>query len=92
MGDQVRLQTVPIRLHLTEQYFIGRMLMPRERLTRAQWAVFAGTADTIWGDAIERAETYAKPFGIHASQPLAAPEFVSRGTERAPEPPHKLVQ
>jgi hypothetical protein len=47
MGDQVRLQTVPIRLRPTEQYFIGRMLMLRERLTRAQWDVFAATADTI---------------------------------------------
>jgi hypothetical protein len=35
MGDQVRLQTVPIGLGLNEQYFIGGMLMLRERLPRA---------------------------------------------------------
>ena len=54
MGDQVRLQTVPIRLRPTEQYFIGRMLMPRERLTRAQWAVFESTADTICDRALKQ--------------------------------------
>ena len=47
MGDQVRLQTVPIGLGLNEQYFIGLMLIPRERLPRAQWDVFAGKADAV---------------------------------------------
>jgi hypothetical protein len=47
MGDQVRLQTVPIRLGLNEQYFIGGMLMLRERLPCAQWDIFASTADAI---------------------------------------------
>ena len=47
MGDQARLQTVAIKLRPNEQYFIGLMLMPRERFPRAQWAVFAGKADAI---------------------------------------------
>ena len=47
MGDQVRLQTVALKLRLAEQYFIGLMLIPRERLPRAQWDVFAGKADAV---------------------------------------------
>jgi hypothetical protein len=47
MGNQAKLRPVAISLRLNEQYFIGRMLMRRERLTRAQWDVFAATADTI---------------------------------------------
>jgi hypothetical protein len=47
MGDQARLQAVAIKLRPNEQYFIGRMLMLRERLSHAQWAVFAATADAI---------------------------------------------
>jgi len=54
MGDQVRLQTVPIRLGLNEQYFIGGMLMLRERLLRAQWDVFEGTADAICDCVLDR--------------------------------------
>ena len=47
MGNQAKLRSVAISLRLNEQYFIGRMLMRRERLTRAQWDVFAATADRI---------------------------------------------
>ena len=54
MGDWARLRRVPITLRPTEQYFIGRMLMRRERLTRAQWDVFAGKADTICDCVLDR--------------------------------------
>ena len=54
MGDQTQLRTVAIKLRLNEQYFIGRMLMLRERLTRAQWDVFAGKADTICDCVLDR--------------------------------------
>jgi hypothetical protein len=47
MGDQTKLQPVAIKLRLNEQYFIGRMLMLWERLPRAQWDIFASTADAI---------------------------------------------
>ena len=40
MGDQTKLRPVAIRLGLNEQYFIGGMLMLRERLTRVQWNTF----------------------------------------------------
>ena len=36
MGNQARLRPVAMNLRFHEQYFIGRMLMLRERLTRAQ--------------------------------------------------------
>ena len=39
----------------------------------------------------EQAGLYAKPFCIPVSQPLAAPEFVSRGAKSAPKPPHELA-
>jgi len=47
MGDRTRVQPIAIELRLNEQYFISRMLMLRERLTREQWNVFESTADAI---------------------------------------------
>jgi hypothetical protein len=47
MGDRTRLRPVAIGLRPNEQYFIGRMLMLRDRLTRVQWDVFESAADAI---------------------------------------------
>jgi hypothetical protein len=47
MGDQTQMQTVMMKLRLSEHYFIGGMLMLRGRLTRVQWNIFESTADAI---------------------------------------------
>ena len=47
MGDQIQMQTVAMKLRLSEHFFIGGMLMLRERLTRVQWSIFESTADAI---------------------------------------------
>ena len=47
MGDQAQMQTVAMKLRPSEHYFIGGMLMLRERLTRVQWGIFESTADAI---------------------------------------------
>ena len=47
MGDQAQMQTVAMKLRSSEHYFIGGMLMLRERLTRVQWSIFESTADAI---------------------------------------------
>ena len=47
MGDQAQMQTVAMKLRPSEHYFIGGMLMLRERLTRVQWSIFESTADAI---------------------------------------------
>ena len=54
MSDQGRRHNVVITLRPTEQYFIGRMLMRRERLTRAQWDVFENVADAICDCVLDR--------------------------------------
>jgi hypothetical protein len=48
MGDQTQMQTVMMKLRLSEHYFIGGMLMLRGRLTRVQWNIFESTADAIY--------------------------------------------
>ena len=47
MGDQTQMQTVMMKLRLSEHYFIGGMLMLRGRLTRVQWNIFESTTDAI---------------------------------------------
>jgi hypothetical protein len=47
MGDQTQIQPATMKLRLSEHYFIGGMLMLRERLMRPQWSVFESTADAI---------------------------------------------
>ena len=47
MGDQAQMHTVAMKLRSSEHYFIGGMLMLRERLTRVQWTIFESTADAI---------------------------------------------
>jgi hypothetical protein len=54
MGHRTRVQPVATGLRLNEQYFIGRMLMLRERLTRTQWDVFESTADAICACVLDR--------------------------------------
>ena len=54
MGNQARLRPVAMNLRFHEQYFIGRMLMLRERLTRAQWDVFENVADAICDCVLDR--------------------------------------
>jgi hypothetical protein len=73
MGNQAKLRPVAISLRLNEQYFIGRMLMRRERLTRAQWDVFAATADTICDGLLER-------------MPVHSPESAAWDNRRGPHP------
>jgi hypothetical protein len=57
MDDQGTQQAAVIRLHRTQQYFIGRMLMLRERLAPAPWASFERTAEAICGGILERMPT-----------------------------------
>jgi hypothetical protein len=52
MGDQI--QTAAMKLRLNEHYFIGSMLMLRERLTRTQWNIFESTADAICDCVLDR--------------------------------------
>src|SRR5689334_13262835 len=54
MDDQARPPTVVLPLRPTEQYFIARMLMVRERLTPGQWASFERAAEAICDGLLER--------------------------------------
>ena len=54
MNDQTRLRRVAVTLRRSEQYFLGRMLMRRERLTRAQWDIFERAAEALCGGLLER--------------------------------------
>ena len=47
MSDEPGLQGVPAGMRPVVQYFIGRLLMLRERLTYEQWSTFDRSADMI---------------------------------------------
>jgi hypothetical protein len=47
MSEQPGLKGVPVGIRPVVQYFIGRLLMLRERLTYEQWSSFDRSADVI---------------------------------------------
>ena len=54
MDGRASVHSMVIRLHRTEQYFIGRMLMLRERLAPGPWLSFERTAEAICDGILER--------------------------------------
>jgi len=47
MSEPPGLKSVPVGMSSLAQYFVGRLLMLRERLTYQQWSCFDRTADLI---------------------------------------------
>ena len=47
MSEEPGLKGVPVGMRPVAQYFIGRLLMLRERLTYEQWSSFDRSADLI---------------------------------------------
>ena len=45
MSEEPGLKSVPVGMRPVAQYFIGRLLMLRERLTYEQWSSFDRSAD-----------------------------------------------
>jgi len=54
MSEQSGLRSVPVGMRPVTQYFIGRLLMLRERLTYEQWNSFDRSADIICNSILER--------------------------------------
>jgi hypothetical protein len=54
MSEQPGLRSVPVRMRPIAQYFIGRQLMLRERLTYEQWSSFDWRADVICNNILEQ--------------------------------------
>ena len=54
MSEEASLQGVPAGMRPVVQYFIGRLLMLRERLTYEQWSCFDRTADLICNGILAR--------------------------------------
>jgi len=54
MNDPVRLRGGAVTLRRNERYFLDRMLMRRERLTRAQWDVLERAAEALCAGLLER--------------------------------------
>ena len=54
MSEQPGLKSVPVGMSPLAQYFVGRLLMLRERLTYEQWSSFDRTADVICNSILER--------------------------------------
>ena len=54
MSEPPGLKSVPVRMSPLAQYFVGRLLMLRERLTYEQWSSFDRTAELICTSILER--------------------------------------
>jgi hypothetical protein len=54
MSEEFGLKGVPARMRPVAQYFIGRLLMLRERLTYEQWSTFDRSADVICNSILRR--------------------------------------
>ena len=54
MSEEPGLKGVSVRMRPVAQYFIGRLLMLRERLTYEQWSSFDRTAELICTSILER--------------------------------------
>ena len=54
MSEQPGIKSVPVGMRPIVQYFIGRLLMLRERLSYEQWGSFERSADVICDSALKR--------------------------------------
>ena len=54
MSEEPGLKGFPVGMRPVAQYFIGRLLMQRERLTYEQWSSFERSADVICNSILKR--------------------------------------
>jgi hypothetical protein len=54
MSEEPGLKGVPVGMSSLGQYFVGRQLMLRERLTYEQWSSFDRSADVICNSILKR--------------------------------------
>ena len=54
MSEEPGLKSVPVGMRPVAQYFVGRLLMLRERLTYEQWSGFDRSADVICNSILKR--------------------------------------
>ena len=78
MSEEANLKGVPAGMRPVVQYFIGRLLMLRERLTYEQWSTFDRSADVICNSILRR-------------MPVDHPEFSSLGQPMQARPGHFAV-
>jgi hypothetical protein len=54
MSEQPGLKSVPVVMSQLGQYFVGRLLMLRERLSYEQWGGFERSADVMCDSVLKR--------------------------------------
>ena len=54
MSEEPKLKGVPVVMSQLGQYFVGRLLMLRERLSYEQWGGFERNADVICDHVLKR--------------------------------------
>jgi hypothetical protein len=54
MSEEPKLKGVPVVISQLGQYFVGRLLMLRERLSYEQWGSFERSADVICDSVLKR--------------------------------------
>ena len=54
MSEQPGLKSVPVVMSPLGQYFVGRLLMLRERLSYEQWGGFERSADVMCDSVLKR--------------------------------------
>ena len=54
MSEEPGLKGIPVGIRSVAQYYIGRLLMLRERLTYEQWSSFDRSADVLCNSILKR--------------------------------------
>ena len=54
MSEEPKLKSVPMVISPLGQYFVGRLLMLRERLSYEQWSGFERSADVMCDSVLKR--------------------------------------
>ena len=54
MSEEPKLKSVPVVMSPLGQYFVGRLLMLRERLSYEQWSGFERSADVMCDSVLKR--------------------------------------
>ena len=54
MSEEPKLKSVPVVMSPLGQYFVGRLLMLRERLSYEQWGGFERSADVMCDSVLKR--------------------------------------
>jgi hypothetical protein len=95
MSEQPGLKSVPVGMSPLGQYFVGRLLMLRERLSYEQWSSFERSADVICDSFLKRMPVARQSKPLVQRQSAIHPMVEQRSVGKlmsGPKPPEAGAQ